>query len=288
MRLRVLTFNVWNEEGDSRRIEFINRELRILDPDLVAFQEVVQTSERDQLAKLLEDANLHGTHQAQGMAVSPPGAERYGGNAIATRSPLKLIEVLDLRTADAPDVPWCTLAVYVELPGEGELLFIVPTTAWRLNAEAARERQVIALADLDVRHRHELPTIIAGDFNAAPDAASIRFPSGLQSLNGRSVHYHDAWSVGGKGPRHTWTTDNPNARFVANQIIRQPNHHRRIDYGVCGLVARATAHSLRNSLRNPCIRSADERALGPVTISVLWWTLSWAGKPREFLLKRKG
>jgi len=30
MRLRVLTFNVWNEEGDSRRIEFINRELRRL------------------------------------------------------------------------------------------------------------------------------------------------------------------------------------------------------------------------------------------------------------------
>jgi len=99
------SFNVWNEEGDFLRMEFINRELRRLDPDLVAFQEVVQTSERDQLAKLLEDANLHGTHQAQGTAVSPPGAERYGRNAIATRSPHKLIEVLDLRTTDATDVP---------------------------------------------------------------------------------------------------------------------------------------------------------------------------------------
>jgi hypothetical protein len=109
----------------------------------------------------------------------------------------------------------------------------------------------------------------------------------LQSLNGRSFHYHDAWSVGGKGPGHTWTTDNPNARFVANQIIRQPNHHRRIDYGVCRLVARAPAHSLRNSLRNLAF-DQPMNGFGPVTISVLWWTLSWAGKPREFLLKRKG
>jgi hypothetical protein len=40
MRLRILTFNVWNEEGDPRRFSHINGELRRLDPDLVAFQEV--------------------------------------------------------------------------------------------------------------------------------------------------------------------------------------------------------------------------------------------------------
>ena len=79
-----------------------------------------------------------------------------------------------------------------------------------------------ALTELDARHRRELPTIIAGDFNAAPDAASIRFLSGLQSLNGHSVHYHDAWAVAGEGAGHTWTTDNPNARSMANQIIGQP------------------------------------------------------------------
>jgi len=33
----------------------------------------------------------------------------------------------------------------------------------------------------------ELPTIIAGDFNATPDAASIRYLAGRQSLGGRSV-----------------------------------------------------------------------------------------------------
>jgi endonuclease/exonuclease/phosphatase family metal-dependent hydrolase len=51
MRLRVLTLNVWNEEGNPQRSDLINSELRRLDPDLIALQEVVQTGERNQLKK---------------------------------------------------------------------------------------------------------------------------------------------------------------------------------------------------------------------------------------------
>jgi endonuclease/exonuclease/phosphatase family metal-dependent hydrolase len=89
------------------------------------------------------------------------------------------------------------------------VLLIATTFAWRLDAEAARERQALALTDLDARHRGALPTIVAGDLNAGPDAASIRFLTGLQSLAGRSVHYHDAWAVAGDGAGHTWTTPTP-------------------------------------------------------------------------------
>lgn len=53
MRIRVVTLNIWNEEGDSaRRLELINRELRALRPDLLALQEVVHTDERSQVADL--------------------------------------------------------------------------------------------------------------------------------------------------------------------------------------------------------------------------------------------
>ncbi len=54
MHLRVVTFNIWNEEGDPRRFEVINRELRRLAPDLVALQEVVSTPERNQLDTVLQ------------------------------------------------------------------------------------------------------------------------------------------------------------------------------------------------------------------------------------------
>jgi endonuclease/exonuclease/phosphatase family metal-dependent hydrolase len=234
MHLRVLTLNIWNEEGDPRRFDLLNQELRRLDPDFVALQEVVYTPERNQIDKLLDGMDLYSTHQVQVMAETPPGVDRYGGNAIATRWPHRVVEALDLRLSDAADVPWCTLAASVSLPGEGDLLFIAPTTSWRLNTESAHERQVVALTDLDARHRRTLPTIIAGDFNATPDAASIRYLGGLQSIGGRSVHYHDAWAVAGEGPGYTWTVDNPNAKSVIDQIIRQPHHRRRVDYVFVG------------------------------------------------------
>ena len=230
MRLRVLTLNVWNTNGDPRRDEVINRELRRLEPDLVAFQEVLP----DQTGNLLAGSGLHATHQAQVEAVAPPKAEVYGGCAVATRWPHRLLEVLDLRLADAPDVPWGTLAVAVPLPGEGDLLFVGTTLAWRLDAESVRERQAVILTDLDARHRTDLPTVIAGDFNATPDAASIRYLTGRQSLGGRSVCYHDAWAVAGDGPGYTWDAGNPNAASEIEQVVRQPGHRRRIDYVLVG------------------------------------------------------
>jgi len=141
---------------------------------------------------------------------------------------------VDSRKSGANDVPWATLAVAVSLPDLGELLFIGATASWRLNAEAAREHQALDLADLDARHRRDLPTIIAGDFNASPDAASIRFLTGLQSLGGQSTHYHDAWAVAGEGSGMTWSTENPNARSGVEQIVGQDSHHRRIDYVLVG------------------------------------------------------
>ena len=147
---------------------------------------------------------------------------------MATRWPHRIVEVLDQRRADAPDVPWCTLAASVPVPGLGEVLFVGTTFSWRLNAESARERQAVALTDLDARHRGPLPTILAGDFNAEPGAASIRYLSGRQSLGGRSVHYHDAWAVAGDHPGYTWTDENEGAREEIAALVGQPGHRRRL------------------------------------------------------------
>ena len=234
VHLRVLAFNTWNTTGGPGRIELINSELQRLAPDLISFEEVIQTPELNQLDDLLRGTGLHGTHQTEAMLSSPPWIERYGGSAVATRWPHRVAEVLDLRLSDAQDVPWATLAVSVPIPNVGELLFVAASTSWRLEAESARERQAVALSDLDARHRGELPTIIAGDFNATPEASSIRYLTGQQSINGRSVHYHDAWAVAGEGPGYTWNIDNPNARSEMQAIVRQPNHRRRIDYVFVG------------------------------------------------------
>jgi hypothetical protein len=46
--------------------------------------------------------------------------------------------------------------------------------------------------------------------DATPDAASIRFWTGMQSLDGVSVHYEDTWAaVHPDKPGHTFTARNP-------------------------------------------------------------------------------
>src|SRR5438046_2049887 len=116
-------------------MELINRELRRLRPDLVALQEVVCSAEVDQLADLLDRTDLRGTHQDRVARTAMPWTDRYGGSAIASRWPHRVVELLDLRMSGATDVPWATIAAIVELPGEGDVLFIGTTFAWRLSAE---------------------------------------------------------------------------------------------------------------------------------------------------------
>ncbi|GAA3084911.1 endonuclease/exonuclease/phosphatase family protein [Streptomyces rectiviolaceus] len=236
-QLRVVTLNVWNTRGDAAsRTALINAELRRLEPDLVALQEVLP----EQLPGLIDGTGLHGTHQSQTSATAPPHVDRYGGTAIATRQPHRVVEVLDQRGPNAPDVPWLTLAAHVPVEpvgsqaGPGDVLFLAPTTSFRLDAEAERERQVLALTDLEARHRTALPTVMAGDFNADSDASSIRYLTGRQSLSGRSTHFHDAWEVAGSGPGDTWSADNPLATEDIEALVRQPDHRRRLDYVFVG------------------------------------------------------
>lgn len=234
MQVRILTLNVWNAEGDPRRPECINQTLATLKPDLIAFQEVIQTRDDRMLDRLLAKLDFEATHQADLQHSTPPFADRYGGSAVATRWPHRVVEVLDMRVAGAADVPWATLATVVEIPEAGELLFVGATMAWRPAAEAVRERQALAIAELDARHRRGLPTIIAGDLNADPGSASIRFLTGRQSLDGRSVLYHDAWEIAGDGRGYTWGVDNPNGRAGSDQIIGQPDYRKRFDYVLVG------------------------------------------------------
>jgi endonuclease/exonuclease/phosphatase family metal-dependent hydrolase len=227
-----MTLNVQNTTADDpRRLQILNEAVRRLEPDVVSLQEVMST---EHLTALLDGTGLHGTHQSQVLDYQPPFVDKYGGTAVAARWPHHVAEVLDQRLTDAPDVPWCTLAAVVPVPDLGELLVIATTSSWRLDAEAARERQALALADLDARHRRALPTVIAGDLNADADAASIRFLTGRQSLAGRSVHYHDSWAIAGDGPGYTWTDVNASAAEEIGAVVRQPRHRRRLDYVLLG------------------------------------------------------
>ena len=70
--------------------------------------------------------------------------------------------------------------------------------------------------------------MLAGDLDATPAAASIRFLRGLQSLDGISAYYHDAWErthpdVAG----HTFAVRNP---LMTEESDVREETSRRIDY----------------------------------------------------------
>ena len=70
--------------------------------------------------------------------------------------------------------------------------------------------------------------VLASDFNAAPDSASVRFWQGLQSLGDTSVCYRDAWeSTHPEDPGHTFTPRNPLVTGGDNWPLELG---RRIDY----------------------------------------------------------
>lgn len=232
--LRVLTANINGESGRYRdRMPLLRRAVAALDPDLMSFQEAgaYSVDAPHQVAEMLDGMGYHVDHQFDGMA-DPPGRD---GNCVATRWPMARLELLGLQlTERCSGYPLAALAVRVHVPGPvGDVLLVSPKPSWELWAERERELQAVAIADLVERHadRGGFPPIVAGDFDATPEAGSIRFMKGLQSLEGVSTHFLDAWDIAGDGgPGYTWSCDNLIAREIIDRVIRQPGHRRRIDY----------------------------------------------------------
>jgi endonuclease/exonuclease/phosphatase family metal-dependent hydrolase len=246
-RLRVLTYNVLSRDhaDGPRRQEVVRRGLVDLAADVVALQEVTRDGERDQVFELLGPGWTIVPHPSQ-----PPDPV---GAGLATRWPVGRANALDLQGVPGADgLPWAAaVAVEVLLPEPlGPVLVVHHKPNWQLTAEAVRERQAVTAArwieDL-VADRPEVPVVLLGDFDAGPDAASMRFWTGRQSLDGTSVRYEDAWEVvHGDEAGHTFSPRNPlvlagemkleRGRRIDHILVRSGVHGPPLDVADCRLV----------------------------------------------------
>lgn len=228
--MRVLIMNLWQRYGQwgNRRSVLVDG-IRAKRPDLVAFAESIKTAEYDQAADLLGE----GFNLAHSKARDNNGM----GVSIASRWPLKEVHEIDLNvTARTTGFPCVALAAVVLAPDPiGTLLFVNHFPNWQLDFEYERELQAVATARF-VEERvgqSNQTVIVAGDFDADPDAASVRFWSGRQSLGELSVCYRDAWrSVHPEQTGHTFTPNNP---VVKDEVVKGMRPFRdwpfrRIDY----------------------------------------------------------
>ncbi|HEV2087001.1 MAG TPA: endonuclease/exonuclease/phosphatase family protein [Cryptosporangiaceae bacterium] len=225
-RLRVLTFNLlaMHQADGGRRQIIVERGLRELRPDVVAFQEVLRTAAHDQVRDLLGPDY----HVVDHPRASPDGI----GACLATRFPVGATQEIELRvTSAAADLPWSAAVVAeVHAPAPvGPLLVVHHKPSWQYGREYEREQQALATARSVERlvAGRDLPVVLLGDFDAAPDAASVRFWTGRQSLAGTSVCYQDAWeAVHPEVPGHTFSPRNRLVRDGEMPLERG----RRIDY----------------------------------------------------------
>lgn len=204
-----------------RRRTVLQAEFTRLDPDVIAVQEVTSTDFLDPQYAVA----WHSRRSADGV-----------GAALASRWPLGEVNETDLHVTDrTADFPWAA-AVVAEVLAPVPFLFVHHKPSWPVPYAHERELQAVRCAQfieqqLDGR---DMPVILAGDFDAAPDSASIRFWTGRQALDGISVAYQDAWEAVHPGEAgHTFTPRNPLVR--AGEMSLEPG--RRIDYIMarCGL-----------------------------------------------------
>lgn len=196
-RVRVATLNLWGRRGewDGRRRVLVEG-FRELEPDLVAFQEAVVGDGYDQVAALL-GPGYHVAHQIDREAGRGGDIEDGQGISVASRWPLGEVWEPDLNvTSRTEDFACGTIIVEVFAPEPvGLLLFVNHLPNWQLTFEHERELQtvVVGRAIEKIVEGRNLHVVLAGDLDATPDAVSLRFWRGRQSLGGMSVCYRDAW-----------------------------------------------------------------------------------------------
>jgi endonuclease/exonuclease/phosphatase family metal-dependent hydrolase len=256
--MRVLTQNLWGYyyplEGPgtgkarpgaepaawSDRRAVLADGLRALDPDLAAFQEAICRDGYDQVADLL-GPGYHLAHQTRREADG-------SGVSLASRWPLGQVHEVDLQLTPRTK-GFLSVALVAEIevrPPIGPLLFVNHKPNFELHLEHERGLQAVATASLVERlvAERERHVVVAGDFDATPDSASLRFWRGRQGLGDTSVCYRDAWEhIHGDEPGHTFTPETPlvaegtwpldRGRRIDYVLVRCAEHGPSLDITAC-------------------------------------------------------
>ncbi|KPK93742.1 MAG: hypothetical protein AMJ88_06980 [Anaerolineae bacterium SM23_ 63] len=224
----MMSLNIWNDQGPwPQRARLIRDEIESLQPDLIGFQEVLRGEGVDLLDEILAGTSYHRDFVVAEESLPRPGV--VFGNAIASRWPIASRAELILPNVEGNEARaalYCTVESTI-----GSVCIGCTHLNWKVDQGAIRERQVVALVDhlLSECVSIEFPPILVGDFNAVPESAEIRYLKGLQSLDGKSVYFRDAWSHAGDGSEGlTWSRKNP-------YVMQWLDPDRRIDYIFVGL-----------------------------------------------------
>ena len=205
--LRLYTHNIWGRHGDwpARRQVLIDG-INELAPDVVTLQETIVLDGYDQVADVFGE----GWHIAHSRERAADGS----GISIASRWPIVGIDESDLNVTPRTGAFACTaMLAEIDAPEPfGRVLLVNHFPDYQVDHERERELQTVLVAGRIEEELRSRPAhvILSGDLDAEPDAASLRFLAGRQSLEGLSVCYRNAWDAIHPGePGGTFVAANP-------------------------------------------------------------------------------
>lgn len=223
--VRVATWNLWWQFGGNwqARLPLIIAELRRVDADVVALQEVWSTEETSSAHLIAEALGV----EAVGAATIEFAGGVSFGNAVLSRWPVagSSFEVL-------PDLG-CTegrIVQRVDVDGPRGALQVFNTHLnWRLDQSHVRQAQVRAIAEqVAGAGPRTFPPILCGDFNAEPHSVEIELLTGQREVAVPGLVMVDAWhAVHPTDPGFTFRNANP---YAGSQL----EWDRRLDYVFVG------------------------------------------------------
>jgi endonuclease/exonuclease/phosphatase family metal-dependent hydrolase len=230
-RVRVATWNLWGRYGPwEARLPVIVENLRAIDADVVALQEVWDDDTRSQAAELAAALGSTGP-------VYAPNLERDGarsGNAVLSRWPITRHDVLRLPRRGAfgavDEEGEERLCLFAEIDGpRGPIQVFCVHLSWSADHSAIRQEQTRAIARfLTTTRPRSFPAVVCGDFNAEASSDELRLLTGRTASPVPRVVLRDAWEAArGTAPGPTWSNANP---FAAASL----DLDRRIDHVLVG------------------------------------------------------
>lgn len=168
----ILTFNLYHDKADwpARRALIVD-ELRVLQPDVIVLQEVLQ---HEALRNQAEDLAQALGYSAYFVSIDAAGKQRRYGNAILTRHPVLARDWTALRPLDDSRT-----AGMVRIDIGGRPLNVYATHLHHEDNPPGARKRAEQLADLIAfvrRSAGNAPSIVGGDFNVAagrPELATM-------------------------------------------------------------------------------------------------------------------
>jgi endonuclease/exonuclease/phosphatase family metal-dependent hydrolase len=230
-RLRIATWNIWGRYGPwEERLPVIVENLRVIDADIVALQEVWEDDARSQARELADVLGY--TDPVYAANLERDGARSR--NAVLARWPITRHDVLALPRHGAFDAVdeegEERLCVFAEVDGpRGPVQVFCAHLSWQWDHSAIRQEQTRAIARfLTTTRPRRFPAVLCGDLNAEQSSDELRLLTGRAATPVPRVVLRDAWEAADpRDPGYTWSNANP---FAAASL----DLDRRIDHIMVG------------------------------------------------------